>query len=66
MIKYFFVLLFIAGCQQNWSINEKNNFIDRCENQKIWNEGFNLSQKNNFCECILNEDTSMKPSIQKL
>ena len=53
MIKYFCALFLIVGCQQSWSINEENNFIDRCENQEIWNEGFTLSQKDNFCECIL-------------
>ena len=65
MIKYFFVLLFIIGCQQNWSINEENNFIDRCKNQKIWDEGFTLLQKDNFCECLLKNAIELELSYNE-
>ena len=65
MIKYFCALFLIVGCQKSWSINEKNNFIDRCENQEIWNDGFNLSQKNNFCECILKNAIELELSYSE-
>ena len=61
MIRFLLVFLFlIIGCQNNWSIKEKNNFKARC--MKFQPKNQTLDSYADFCDCILMESMNLNLS----
>ena len=52
MSKYTFLFIFlILGCQNNWSVQEQDDFKHRCEKYK--SDDYNINDYKKFCDCIL-------------
>ena len=52
MIKKIFLFIFlILGCQNNWSVQEQDDFKKRCQKYKPVNQ--NSEEYEFFCNCIL-------------
>ncbi len=64
MIKYtfFFIVLFL-GCQQNWSIEEQEDFKSRCIKYKPKKDG--LKDYEIFCQCMLKQFMNLNLSYSQ-
>ena len=57
--KLLFFLVFILGCQQVWNESEKNDFQVKCKRQEIFKSSSDIEERDNFCECILNNSIKL-------
>tara|TARA_B100000519_G_scaffold192227_1_gene193435 strand:+ start:356 stop:616 length:261 start_codon:yes stop_codon:yes gene_type:complete len=58
MTKYIsFVIIFILGCQHNWSISEQEDFKKRCVNHHLKVQS--LDEHKSFCNCILKNSMNL-------
>ena len=64
MIRFFFLSFFlIIGCQNSWSIKEKNDFMIRCMKYKPDNQ--NVEKYKFFCDCLLSESMKSNSSYSR-
>jgi hypothetical protein len=58
MTKYItFLIIFLLGCQDNWSISEQEDFKRKCANYYVGTTG--LDNYKDFCDCILMESMNL-------
>tara|TARA_Y100001960_G_C14001864_1_gene507150 strand:- start:96 stop:359 length:264 start_codon:yes stop_codon:yes gene_type:complete len=59
-----FALLFIISCNQEWSNFEKENFLNRCMQQKPIDINIDDNLYDNFCTCLYKQSNKFNISYQ--